>query len=676
VVDILTDETGMTTYRYDSVGRSSGIDYPNGASIRYDYDLLSRVTQVREKVSATATEQITADGYDAVGNLKTISDPMGRTTMMTYDAVNRLSERLLPNGVKSTYGYDALDRVISIVHLASNGTVLASVAYERTGVGQPTKVTREDGSYTVFSYDTALRLTQEDYFSAAAGMLVQSISYSYDAAGLRTTKTDNVGSHVYNYKPGYQLDKIQEASETESYGYDVDGRVNKIIRDGKSITLSHDAYDQLTRVSDATTGKQVEYVYDGQGRRIESRVGNQTRKFLVAPGVGSGLDMLESMADGAGNLLTNYVYAGIQPLVRLDASGNPTYYLSDGMGSVIGLTDESGALVANFRYDGFGNLIQSSGNTSTEMGGDFRFQGQWLEDATGIYHFRARDYDAVSGRFLSRDPVDADSQISEAFDPYQFAYNNPYSYNDPSGALTLSEVTSARQLENALQAIKTDFSQRAKQYLIDRVRTLPGEVIKSLIDKFLPFDTVFGNVTTIESRGGRAGIDAGREFESILSDKICELIFDSYKQYIEYVWLEPNVSKNGDPTSDGFACGSVIPPASWFFRERIFIPRPDLIIKDGGPAYTDYARDTKWPKSNIIVEIKLNGRTAAARTGGNQFKSITNYAKFGNRHQYTPVVLYITFFSPTESQRKKSERLAWERGVALVIVSFVPDTRS
>jgi hypothetical protein len=60
--------------------------------------------------------------------------------------------------------------------------------------------------------------------------------------------------------------------------------------------------------------------------------------------VNSGLDMLESMADGTGNLLANYVYAGIQSLVRLDASGNPTYYLSDGMGSVIGLTDESGAL--------------------------------------------------------------------------------------------------------------------------------------------------------------------------------------------------------------------------------------------------------------------------------------------------------------------------------------------
>ena len=65
---------------------------------------------------------------------------------MKYDVANRLTERLLPNGVKTVYGYNGLDRVTSITHTNAQGAVLASVTYEREGIGEPTKITREDGS--------------------------------------------------------------------------------------------------------------------------------------------------------------------------------------------------------------------------------------------------------------------------------------------------------------------------------------------------------------------------------------------------------------------------------------------------------------------------------------------------------------------------------------------------
>jgi hypothetical protein len=37
------------------------------------------------------------------------------------------------------------------------------------------------------------------------------------------------------------------------------------------------------------------------------------------------------------------------------------HYLTDAMGSVIGLADSTGAEVADFRYDSFGNLRSSTG---------------------------------------------------------------------------------------------------------------------------------------------------------------------------------------------------------------------------------------------------------------------------------------------------------------------------
>jgi YD repeat-containing protein len=62
---------------------------------------------------------------------------------MKYDVGNRLVERSLPNGVKTTYSYDELDRISSITHKNAQNIVLSSVTYERNGIGEPTKITRE-----------------------------------------------------------------------------------------------------------------------------------------------------------------------------------------------------------------------------------------------------------------------------------------------------------------------------------------------------------------------------------------------------------------------------------------------------------------------------------------------------------------------------------------------------
>ena len=43
--------------------------------------------------------------------------------------------------------YNWNDQVTNIVHKTSGGTVPASVLYERAAGGEPTKVTREDGTY-------------------------------------------------------------------------------------------------------------------------------------------------------------------------------------------------------------------------------------------------------------------------------------------------------------------------------------------------------------------------------------------------------------------------------------------------------------------------------------------------------------------------------------------------
>lgn len=134
------------------------------------------------------------------------------------NVVNRLSERTLPNGVKTIYEYDELDRVKSIIHKNAAGDVLASVTYKREGIGEPTKITREDGSYVKLEYDSALRVTKESYYSAA-GILQDETAYAYDASGKRQVQSSTTnGDRTFTYALLHSQDNYFWASNVNYPG--------------------------------------------------------------------------------------------------------------------------------------------------------------------------------------------------------------------------------------------------------------------------------------------------------------------------------------------------------------------------------------------------------------------------------------------------------------------------
>ncbi|MEM0978786.1 MAG: RHS repeat-associated core domain-containing protein, partial [Cyanobacteria bacterium P01_H01_bin.58] len=482
-VSTLENSSGITRYTYDVEGNLSGIESPNGSSIRYEHDAMGRLIELGEKATADGVEAITRYGYDAVGNLISVTDPTGGDTVMTYDAVNRLETRTMPNGVTTTYGYNDVDQVISIVHATADGNVIASFAYDREGMGEPSKITLEDGSYQELTYDDSLRLTEEKYYDAA-GVLQETITYSYDADGKRTAHSDNNGNHTYSYGDGFQLESVVNGSETESYRHDEDGRLDQISRDGETLNLEHNATDQLTLITNATTGESITYFYDGEGNRIGEQSGSEVTQYLVAPSMGSGLSVQDLVTDGAGNVLANHVYVGASPLMRLDGNGEAVYYLTDAMGSVIGLVDGNGQSVASFDYDGFGNIRGSEGRDAVgeAIGGDYRFQSHWLESESGLYYMRARDYDAQTGQFLSRDPVDRIQAIPESINPYQFVYNNPMVYSDPTGEITLGELNASKSVQEILGKARSYAFNEVREAAIDEAKGIATNVLKSVFN--------------------------------------------------------------------------------------------------------------------------------------------------------------------------------------------------
>lgn len=322
-----------------------------------------------------------------------------------------------------------------------------------------------------------------------------------------------------------------------------------------------------------------------------------------------------------------------------------------------------------FGYDAFGQVRSSQGIAADTTGGDFRFQGQWLESATGIYNFRARDYDAHTGTFLSRDPVDSTEQQPESLNSYQFGYSNPYLYSDPSGMITITELNASQVINNILQNTQRLALQQARQHVTDAARGVAGEVIKSALKTLLPFDPV----TEILDNSKLSG----NKFAAILKDSICELI-PAPSGVKNRAWFEVDVEPNGNPQTNGFTCGETIPSPEEFtttygtysLLDRNQNPRVDFIFKNRQP----FTYDRK-PPAYLIGDVKRS--VSQIDVGKRQWNAIINYAqpsfriRNGSRgHQYVPMALYMTLFNDNPARERQVVRQGLRQGVKAEIVSF------
>jgi RHS repeat-associated protein len=100
------------------------------------------------------------------------------------------------------------------------------------------------------------------------------------------------------------------------------------------------------------------------------------------------------------------------------------HFLTDGLGSTLGLTDDTGSLVTQYSYEPFGAGSASgasSNNTAQYTGRE--------NDGTGLYFYRARYYSTALQRFISEDPIGYAGGINL----YAYVDNNPIGFTDPSG---------------------------------------------------------------------------------------------------------------------------------------------------------------------------------------------------------------------------------------------------
>ncbi len=110
------------------------------------------------------------------------------------------------------------------------------------------------------------------------------------------------------------------------------------------------------------------------------------------------------------------------PVAMVTVSGQAEtwyYYFADALGSIRLLSDASGAIAESYAYDVYGrpSVMDSAGpdgNWLTEdtatysasaVGNPYLFTARRWDAATGLYHYRHRDYSPTLGRFCQTDPL-------------------------------------------------------------------------------------------------------------------------------------------------------------------------------------------------------------------------------------------------------------------------------
>jgi len=449
-----TSGDGVIRMSYDPLNRPTAIDYPGSShDVRLEYDALSRVSRMADGLGSETYRfdevgrltRVARGGeafsyrYDVVGNLVSRRYPDGATTRYTYDRDNRmtssdtpdgrvaysydaasqLTRERYPNGFTESSSYDAAGRLVTLTHERGKRS-LYDARYTYDALGNPLSVAT-DGTTTTYGYDELHRLTEACFDSSCEDFA----RYSYDAVGNRTEKSTPSGTTSYAYDAADRL--VSETGPEGDLAYRHDDNGNLLAAGARRYS-----YDEASHLASVTEdGSRVAYTYDGAGRRLTRSAGGDTTRYSWDPNHAFAQLALEHDDEER----RRYSYGHDLLSVRADRTAD--YYHEDRLGSVVGQSSRSGAVESRYDYRPYGESARR-GDGRNPM----RFTGEYLDESTGLYHLRARDYDPELGRFLQPDPLPL-GPTAPYVSPYAYAYNRPTYFVDPSGMFGLGDITDA-----------------------------------------------------------------------------------------------------------------------------------------------------------------------------------------------------------------------------------------
>jgi RHS repeat-associated protein len=488
----VTDGTGVTSYTYNPVtsppslgaARLQAADGPlDNDTITYSYDELGRVINRSINGGANAS----SIQFDALGRAQSVTNPLGTFAYVYVNTTGRLDHMDYPNGQKVQYTYfDNLgdQRLKQIKNLDPASSVISQSDYSYTAVGQIASWTQANPSMANprrydFGYDAADQLRSANLTDTGTGSAVNQYSYDYDPSGNRTNT--QVGSTITSSSAN-NLNQITDqtsggkmhfrgtvnepatvtvggnAASMDAAG-NFDGTVNVSVgsntvaviatdpsgntrtnnyqvnvSSANSSTLLYDLNGNLTNDGSKTYewdaanrliainngAHRSEFTYNGFSQRtkiVEKDNGSvtDTKQFVWCPGEPQPCEE----RDGS-NTVGKRFYAGGEQI-----SGAAYYYTYDHLGSIRELVDSTNAIQVRYDYDQWGKQTKVSGNLDSEFG----YTGHYFHAQSGLNLALFRAYNSITGRWLSRDPMEEQAGMNL----YLYVSNDPINRVDVLG---------------------------------------------------------------------------------------------------------------------------------------------------------------------------------------------------------------------------------------------------
>jgi RHS repeat-associated protein len=392
--------------------------------------------------------------YDPAGHL--IEQQLGAIAQ-----VNRKDRNFYPDPYRSD------------VQVGMQAAILRRYRYDPSG--QLASIDDSRRGRIEYRYDPIGRLL-------AANSPVGHETFACDPAGNIQSPDIAQQEHVTRRGPMPRLlDNLLKEYAGVSYRYDERGNLVERVQNGKRSEFEWDVFNRLTRA--VTSHGVTTFAYDPLGRRIakHSQVmegttfRESTRTMYGWDGDTLALESSVHYGHAGGERTVHYIYErdSFVPLVQamrsralrlvpttdvaalmarnygkydiaLDPLWNGEYeqgaepfekeeiafYQCDQLGTPQELTDHEGKVAWSAQYRAWGQAKEAISDAAYKAGmrNPIRFQGQYLDEETGLHYNRYRYYDPDGGRYITTDPIG----LLGGMNAYQYA-PNPTSWIDPLG---------------------------------------------------------------------------------------------------------------------------------------------------------------------------------------------------------------------------------------------------
>ncbi|MEO8967311.1 MAG: RHS repeat-associated core domain-containing protein [Solirubrobacteraceae bacterium] len=471
-------KSNQTSTTYDAMDRVSRVDFRDASSISYIYDNNGNLTKQTDSLNGVsnytydAKNRITQEQlpgqtngytYDAADNLLTsaslagsisygydpnnliasVKDPGSATPIVfTNDMTGNRACTVYPNGVVVNNTYDPAGHLLSTqanaeglgvagqttaCGLPATGTALTANSYTYTQGTNNTDVRQTAqtlaGDLTTYTHDAMNRVTQ----AQTSGPHPDNRTYALDGAGNIMTRTINGTPTNYAYNNANEL----TTAGATGYTYDQNGNETS---NTAGLALTYNARNQTSSITPPGQPTQTLGYLDPSQDTLASfgNTGCPSSATTLAP----------NLLGTASTTTTTTTSPGCQPAPSTSAytldnngtlldqrpmTGANSYYLQDGLGSVIGTTDPAGNLINTYTYDPYGQTTTATGPTPNLFG-----YTQGLQAPAGLIHYGARYYDPATSRWTQQDPLGQPGDPNSA-NRYAYAGGNPVDFTDPAG---------------------------------------------------------------------------------------------------------------------------------------------------------------------------------------------------------------------------------------------------